>query len=143
MAKNNPFAVPPKNSDDDGPQGELPEVSPDELPVAEPEEDKESAISLVEESDGSSQNTVKIMGARKILGPTKEAFTRTPNVPGTGAIRCRVFFSRIAAAPLAYMEQQINEWLDSNPIEVKHVTHVVGIMEGKNPEPNVIITVWY
>ena len=41
------------------------------------------------------------------------------------------------------MEQQINEWIDGNQIEIKAVTQVVGVMEGKTPEPNVIITVWY
>jgi len=144
MARINPFAPSPKKNDDEGPQGELPEVEPTELPEAAPdEEDTEAAISLAEESDGPSKNTVKIMGTRKILGQVKEVFSRTPTVTGAGAVRCRIFYSRIAAAPLAYMEQQINEWLDSNQIEIKSVTHVVGVMEGKNPEPNVILTLWY
>ena len=146
MAKINPFAPPSppikKSSDDDGPQGELPEVEIKSLPIARPIEDPDDAISLAEESDESSKNTVKIMGTRKILA-SKETFTRTPTLTGAGAVRCRVWYSRIAVAPLQYMEQQINEWLDANQIEVKSVTQVVGVMEGKSPEPNVIVTVWY
>ena len=142
MAKINPFAPPPRNNDD-GPQGELPEVDVKSLPIANPIEDPDDAISLADESDGPSKNTVKIMGDRKILGSAKETFARTPTVTGAGAVRCRIWYSRIASAPLAYMEQQINDWLDSNQIEIKSVSQVVGVMEGKNPEPNVIVTVWY
>jgi len=128
----------PPAPEDEGPQGDLPEVDPGSLPEA-----KVEAISLVEGSDEAGPSQVKAFGARKILGPTKEAFSRAPNLTGAGAVRCRIFFSRIAVAPLTYMEQQINEWLDSNQIEVKAVAQVVGVMEGKSPEPNVIITVWY
>jgi len=64
-------------------------------------------------------------------------------VTGQGATRCRIFHSKIAAAPLENMEQAINEWLDSEKIEVKNVGHVIGTMEGKRPEPNVIVMVWY
>ena len=127
------------SQDDEGPQGELPEVDPNTIT-----EEKAGAISLVDGADDApAQSQVKAIGVRKIIGPTKETFARTPNLTGEGAVRCRIFYSRIASAPLAYMEQQINEWLDSNKIEVKFVAQVVGIMEGKNPEPNVIITVWY
>jgi hypothetical protein len=54
-----------------------------------------------------------------------------------------VFRSRIAAAALDFMENQVNQWLDSEKIEIKHVGHVIGVMEGKTPEPNVIVMVWY
>ncbi|MCL2701572.1 MAG: hypothetical protein FWE88_07745 [Phycisphaerae bacterium] len=131
--------TPPPLPDDDGPQGELPEVDPGSITMSE---DKAGAITI-EEGDVTAPSQVKAIGVRKVIGSTKETFARTPTLTGEGAVRCRIFFSRIAAAPLAYMEQQINDWLDSNQIEVKSVSQVVGVMEGKNPEPNVIITVWY
>ena len=46
-------------------------------------------------------------------------------------------------AAIEHMAEQINSWLDGDQIEVKHVNEVVGVMEGKKPEPNVIVTVWY
>jgi len=65
------------------------------------------------------------------------------NVTGTGATRCKIFHSKIAVGPMEYMQKSINDWVDSGDIEIKDVTQVVGIMEGKRPEPNLIITIWY
>ncbi len=73
----------------------------------------------------------------------KQEFKRPLNVNGTGATRIRVFRSKITVAAIDHMVNQINEWLDGGEIEVKHVTDVVGTLEGKTPEPNLIITVWY
>ena len=58
-------------------------------------------------------------------------------------MRCRLFHSRVAEAPLEHMEEQINAWLDSEEIEVKEVGHVVGEMVGKTREQNLIVLVWY
>ena len=41
------------------------------------------------------------------------------------------------------MQESINEWIDGDKIEVKEVGHLIGVMEGKTPEPNMIIMVWY
>jgi len=41
------------------------------------------------------------------------------------------------------MIDQINEWLDENEVEIKFIGQVVGTMEGKTPEPNLIVTIWY
>ena len=73
----------------------------------------------------------------------KEDFTRGMNLDGTGATRCRLFTSKIGLGPLTHMEEMINEWLDSENIEIKHVGHVIGTMEGKRAEDNVLVLVWY
>jgi len=73
----------------------------------------------------------------------KIEFKRPMNLDGTGATRCRIFHSKIAEAPLSVMQHHINEWLDSEEIEVKQVGHVVGTMQGKSTEPNLIVVVWY
>ncbi len=88
---------------------------------------------------------VRAIGAARSAGAaqSKSTFKRPLNVNGQGATRCRVFRSRIAAAALDFMENQVNQWLDSEKIEIKHVGHVIGVMEGKTPEPNVIVMVWY
>ena len=70
-------------------------------------------------------------------------YARALNVDGSGATRCRIFHSKIAVASLSFMEKQINEWLDGDQIEIKQIGHVIGIMEGKRPEPNLMVVVWY
>jgi hypothetical protein len=70
-------------------------------------------------------------------------FKRTLNVNGQGATRCRVFHSKIAPPSLEFMENQINQWVDGEQIEIKQVSQVIGIMEGKTPVPNLIVMVWY
>ena len=70
-------------------------------------------------------------------------FKRPLNADGSGATRCRLFHSKIAVASLEFMEHQINEWLDAEKIEIKHVSQIIGTMEGKRPEPNLMVIVWY
>jgi len=82
------------------------------------------------------------MGAQA-PGAEERQYKRPLNTNGTGATRCRVFHSKIAVASLEFMEHQINDWLDSDEIEVKDVGHIIGIMEGKRPEPNLMVVVWY
>lgn len=89
---------------------------------------------------------VRAIGSAAARGPglgAKSSYKRPLNITGQGATRCRMFRSRIAAAALEHMEGQINQWLDSENIEVKQVGHLVGTVEGKTPEPNVIVMVWY
>lgn len=73
----------------------------------------------------------------------EEVWKRTPNVTGSGAIHVKTFHSKITADALIYMDQSINEWLDTHPeYEVKFVNTSVGIMSGKLKEPAVICQVW-
>jgi hypothetical protein len=72
-----------------------------------------------------------------------QTLTRAVNLTGAGATRCRLFHTKITVAAMEHMVSQINEWLDTNQFEVKHVDEVVGVLEGKTPEPNLIVTVWY
>jgi hypothetical protein len=74
---------------------------------------------------------------------TDKSFKRPLNLTGMGATRCRLFHSKIAVSSMEYMENQINHWIDSEEIEVKSVAQVVGVLEGKTAEPNLIITIWY
>ena len=99
-----------------------------------------------EETPASAQTSRKIqaIGSAGVTREQREKeFQRTPNLTGTGAVRCRVFHSKITVAAMDHLAETINDWLDSEDVEVKHVTQVVGVLEGKTPEPNVILTVWY
>ncbi len=132
-------AEPPEQQDQDE---ELAPVTPEE------EEEDVEPIGLVdadEAEQGTKRGHIKAFGSAA-GGPavsTESGFSRTPNVTGQGAIRCRIFHSKIAEAPLNYMQNQINAWLDDEEIEVKHVGQIVGNFEGKTTEPNLIVTVWY
>lgn len=99
---------------------------------------EEEPIGLVE---GETAHKLHTIGAA--LQAKQIKFNRPLNINGQGATRCRMFFSKIAVASLDHMQQSINEWLDSEKVEVKHVGHMIGTMEGKHAEPNVIVWVWY
>ena len=107
--------------------------------AAEPEE----PISLVDYDETPGESKISRTGADSLLAGQKVHFERKLNVTGQGATRCRLFHCRIALAPLEHVEHSINEWLDSEEIEIKHVGHIVGTMEGKSPEPNLVVMVWY
>ena len=81
--------------------------------------------------------------ATNALDTKKTEFKRPLNKTGKGATRCKLFHSRIAVAPLEHMEQQVNEWLDGEDIEIKHVGQSIGVMEGKTSKPNLLVMVWY
>jgi len=55
----------------------------------------------------------------------------------------KFYFSKIAPPSLDYMQDQINHWVDSEQIEIKQISQVIGIMEGKTPVPNLIVMIWY
>ena len=109
---------------------------------------EEEPIHLEEEpvvgQEGAESHEMKAFGGGRTLGlKAGTAFKRSLNVTGHGATRCKVYYSKVSPPSLEFMENQINQWLDSEQIEVKQVTQVIGIMEGKTPVPNLIVTVWY
>ena len=98
----------------------------------------------VEVFSGTSEEGVKIrrIGAVGDAG-RKSDFKRPLNVNGAGATRMRLFSSKLSATSLAAMERQINEWLDAEQIEVKAVSHEIGLMQEKIKEENLILCLWY
>ena len=130
------------------------EIEPDAVmpaPPAPPPPPKAKApddepISLADVAEAES-GVSKIKIGRTLGDAAKKAvkteYKRKLNLTGQGATRCRIFHSKIALAPLENMEKHINEWLDREEIEIKHVTDVVGVLEGKVAEPNLIVMVWY
>jgi len=107
------------------------------------DKDQEEPISLVDGGETEGPSRIHAMGRGSALETGQYEFKRPMNVTGTGATRCRLFHSRIATAPLEYMQRSINEWLDAEGIEVKQVGHIIGTMEGKTPEPNLLVMIWY
>ena len=69
---------------------------------------------------------------------------RPLNITGKGATRVRTFHTKLNDGAFAFLDGQINEWIDSNEqIEVKFCNTTIGVVEAKRSEPHVIMTVWY
>lgn len=70
---------------------------------------------------------------------------RRPLLRGSpNATRCRTFHGKLNDASLAYLNDQINTWADSDEsIEIKFATCTIGVMEGKHADPHLIVTVFY
>ncbi len=116
--------------------------APEEEPISL-EGEAEEPIGLVDTPSSAKPGGLRAFGAGASRLDKKVQLNRQVNSDGTGATRCRLFYSKIATGSLSHMENQINEWLENAPYEVKHVGHVIGTMEGKTQEPNLIVMVWY
>jgi len=131
------LTIPMDDADDS-----LTQADDDMIPLlgGEEEEPEEETISLTDPLRG--QSAMRAIRSSLEAG-RKSDFKRPMNLNGQGATRCRLFHCKVAEAPMEHMESQINDWLDDEGIEVKQVGHVVGMLEGKHTEPNVIVLVWY
>jgi hypothetical protein len=132
-----PISLEPESEDENKP------IFMAEEPEEEPEEVDEEPLTLVEEPTGEGGGVQAIGAAAAKAVSHKKDFKRSLNITGSGATRCRVFHSKVADSSLLHMENMINEWIDSEEIEVKHVGHLTGTMVGKKAEENVIVVVWY
>ncbi len=128
-----PVPVPPKSG---GPQPAKVEFAHrQDLPVEK--------IEIVEEVDITEKKKLAFGSAAHVDDGHKKEFKRPLNNDGKGATRCRIFHSKIQENPLLHMETMINDWIDEEDIEVKHVGQCIGTMEGKRSEPNMLVMVWY
>jgi hypothetical protein len=60
------------------------------------------------------------------------------------ATRSRTFHSKLNDGAVAYMHEQINEWVDAaKDVNIKFATSTIGIFEGKHADPHLILTVFY
>ncbi len=146
-----PVPVPPPDSRSGPPPIPVPPptpAGPQPVPVPPPARklvEEPESISLVDDAnvDAPVEHMKRITGAAARGLTHKQEFKRQLNFTGAGATRCRIFNAKISEGPLLHMEGMINEWLDGEEIEVKHVGHVIGIMEAKRSEPNLLVMVWY
>ena len=59
----------------------------------------------------------------------------------TGA---KTFFAKLHPGALNFLDEQIANWLKENPgIVIKLTNTVTGEIQGKQTEPNIIVTIWY
>ena len=113
-------------------------MAEDEIPLAD-----EEPVEIV----GGGSGRDEALKIRRIgqAGETarKADFKRPLNLNGAGATRMRLFSSKLSGTSLAAMERQINEWLDTEKVEIKAVSSEIGAMQDKTKEENLILCVWY
>jgi hypothetical protein len=124
-------------------------ASPDDTATGGPA-GQEEPIGLVEEPAGPEQTgerKIRSFGEGAITagqGRVETSHLKRGLVQGATATRCRTFHCKLSEASVAYMNNQINEWTDSDPeIEIKFATCSIGIFEGKHAEQHLIMTVFY
>jgi hypothetical protein len=60
------------------------------------------------------------------------------------ATRCKTFHAKLNDASLSNLGEQISEWVDSqDDVEIKFASTAVGVVEGKHPDPHLIVTIFY
>ncbi len=138
------MAIQPKDPAGDDSEPKRPMIQRSEpVPI---DVDEDEAIALADDAAGDSSggpSKIQTFGTAAGRVEAKTDFKRPLNLTGAGATRCRMFHSKVTLTALDHMISTVNEWLDSEEIELKYISQVIGTMEGKKPEPNVIITVWY
>jgi hypothetical protein len=86
----------------------------------------------------------KIHGITSVAALAQHSYKRPTHYNKTGAVRMRTFHCRLSEQGVEYLDQIINDWLESHPdIEVKFVTSTIGMWDGKLKEPTLILNVWY
>ncbi|MGE3180604.1 MAG: hypothetical protein AB7N71_03170 [Phycisphaerae bacterium] len=75
----------------------------------------------------------------------KEIDYRRPlEIDSPTATRCRIFHCRITDPSMRNLEEQINEWIDSQEnVRIKFSTSTVGNVDGKGNDPHLIVTLYY
>ncbi len=114
--------------------------------VREKEEDAPLSLIDEEQMSGKGEKMIRSFAEGSTLGGAHdEAKLKRPLAgPSEPASRCRTFHGKLTAAGLANMDEILNEWLDNQPgVYIKSVSSSVGVFEGKNKEPHVIMTVFY
>jgi hypothetical protein len=74
----------------------------------------------------------------------KTSFRRPLLTGSANATRCRTFHCKLSDAAMAYLNDQVNDWVDSQDgVEVKFATTAIGVVEGKHSDPHLIVTIFY
>ena len=132
------------------PPGARPGITP--VPTMAPPRHDEPPLTLIEDRQPGmphpmagppAPKKITAFGAADVVHK-KHDWKRTPNTSGTGAVRVKSFHGKYSEAGLEYLDNAINEWLDSHPeVEVKFVTPTVMTFEGKIREPALVLNLWY
>lgn len=87
--------------------------------------------------------------------PTKISYTGAAEQPkdqaagkfhseGSKITSVKTFFTKLHHGSVQFMDEQIAEWLKTNPgVEIKQTNVCVGDVVAKKTEPNIIVMIWY
>jgi len=65
-------------------------------------------------------------------------------VPSERITGVKSFFTKLHPGAIDFLDEQITNWLNNNPsITIKRTNTVVGEVQAKKTEPNIIVTIWY
>ena len=101
---------------------------------------------------GSAVQKPKTAAPKPVAKPTASPVTTAkpvqraaPAAASVGRIEgVRTFFTKLHPGAIEFLDEQITRWLKENPgIIVKRTNIVVGEIQAKKTEPNILITVWY
>jgi hypothetical protein len=96
---------------------------------------------------GSVAEVPKVMPAAKPEMPKPPAPVTKPSGKMASSERItsvKTFFAKLHVGAIEFLDEQITNWLKNNPqVTVKQTNTVVGEIQGKKTEPNIIITLWY
>lgn len=124
-----------------GSDAEVPAEPDAAIPMAGDDEPADGAVPVsIAPADGRPQGfrAIGIKSARH-----EDAWSRTPNATGTGAIHVQTFTSKLTEDGFRALDARINEWLDAHPqYEVKFTSTTIGVVTGKLKEPHLICQVW-
>jgi hypothetical protein len=83
--------------------------------------------------------------APKIKVPQPDAKKQDEKiVSGERITGIKTFFTKLHPGAINFLDEQIAKWLRENPaVTVKRTNVVVGEVQSKKTEQNIIITVWY
>ena len=74
-----------------------------------------------------------------VKAPTAKGVSSSDRVTGV-----KTFFAKLQPGSIRFLDEQINNWLGENPgITIKRTNTVTGEIQGKQTEPNIIVTIWY
>lgn len=100
-----------------------------------------------------SHSPLDLGGSRTVDIPKSEAPKQVvqkprPTTGSTGPMEritgVRTFFTKLHPGAINFLDEQITEWLKKNPdITIKRTNVVVGEIQAKKTEPNILITIWY
>jgi hypothetical protein len=67
-----------------------------------------------------------------------------PAAPAGRIEGVKTFFTKLHPGAINFLDEQITRWLKENPaVIVKRTNIVVGEVQAKKTEPNILISVWY
>lgn len=113
-------------------------------PQSQRKPDNEAPISMEAIEDNAPSKIRTFESTSTLKAASRSALRRSTNVTGHGATRVRTFHTKLNDGAFAFLDNQINEWIDSNDdVEVKFCNTTIGVVEGKRSEPHVIMTIWY